>query len=120
MSYGCRLKEVRLHLGLSQQEFAGSIGVKNKQTISDIENDRQKELQKKSELLLKEKYFINLHWLNTGEGDMLLSSSEDVNEDRLIYNNISADIEVIVDELKKMNVNQRRSILRHVLEISDT
>ena len=119
MSYGCRLKEIRLHLSLSQQEFARSIGVKNKQTISDIENGRQKELQKKAEIMLKEKYFINLHWLNTGEGDMLLGDAQNIKEDELVYR-MPADLEIIVEELKKMNAKQRRSVLRHVLEISDS
>ncbi len=119
MSYSERLKEVRLYLHLTQEKFAYSIGIQNKQTISDVENNRQKELQTIAELMMKENFNIDLHWLRTGEGSMILAENSCVEEDNLNYRKLSPDIEIIIEVLKEMNTEKRRSVLRYVLELSD-
>ena len=68
MSYGDRLKSLRKGLGLTQHELAKAIGLRHKQTISDIENAKQQRLSAKHELALCQKYGINAIWLQTGRG----------------------------------------------------
>ncbi len=119
MSYGERLKEIRLSLHLTQEKFAHSIGIQNKQTISDAENNRQKELQTVAELMMKENFNIDLHWLRTGEGSMMLAEKSCIEEENAGYKKLSPDIEIIIEVLKEMDVEKRRSVLRYVLELSD-
>ncbi len=68
MSYGERLKRIRKGLGLTQHELAKTIGLRHKQTISDIENGKQQRLSAKHELAFCQKYGINTLWLQTGKG----------------------------------------------------
>ncbi len=77
MSYGERLRKVRKKLGLTQNEFAKAIGLKNKQTISDIENGKQQRLSVKNELNFCEKYNIDISWLQMGKFDMSTSKTND-------------------------------------------
>jgi transcriptional regulator with XRE-family HTH domain len=67
MSYGNRLKKVRKELGLTQNELANMIGLKNKQTISDIETGKQQRLSAKHELAFCTKYEIDILWLQMGD-----------------------------------------------------
>ncbi len=69
MSYGQRLKKIRKGLGLTQHELAKTIGLRHKQTISDIENGKQQRLSGKHESAFCKKYGINALWLQTGEGE---------------------------------------------------
>ncbi len=96
MSYGDRIKKIRKHFKLTQQELADAIGAKNKQTISDVENGKQKHFNKEHELMLTKKFLISQLWLNSGEGDMLLVKQHDdiVREDGLIYNKVSDNIKI--------------------------
>ena len=68
MSYGARVRKVRLSKGLSQAEFGASIGVSNGH-ISNVERDKD-ELSKKAEDTLCLVHHIDQHWLLTGEGMM--------------------------------------------------
>lgn len=68
---GLRLKKVRLWSGLNQKEFAEKIGVVQ-QNLSQIENGKRflsnKAAKKFSEVFSE----IDMKWLYTGEGDMLV------------------------------------------------
>ena len=88
MTYGKRLKEVRKYLNMTQENFAKALNIKNKQTISDTENDKQQKLGQEPELILENKYKINLKWVKTGEGEMINNSeiiAGEVNETPIPY-----------------------------------
>ena len=85
MSYGERLKKVRKNLGLTQNELAKSIGLKNKQTISDIENGKQQRLSVKHELNFCEKYNIDISWLQMEKHDMCINERDSVKEPYVEY-----------------------------------
>ena len=118
MNYGERLRKIRSLLRFSQQEFADSIHIKNKQTISDTENGRQQELPSYAEIELEKKYGVNLTWLRAGEGEMY-NSAGSVMDDGVVYNKLPADIETIVDILKDMDTKKRRVALKTVLDLSE-
>ena len=117
MSYGERLKQIRSMLRMSQQEFANSISIKNKQTISDTENGRQHELPSYAEVALEKVYNVNLTWLRTGEGNMY-TAIDRVMEETAPYGKLPVDIETIVDILQDMDKDKRRIALKNVLDIS--
>lgn len=63
-----RIKKVRLHSGLTQEEFANRIRV-TKSSVSSLESGRNNPSDRTIELICS-KFGINPIWLKTGEGDM--------------------------------------------------
>ncbi len=69
-----RLKEVRKHVGLTQEKFGEKLGLKQTQ-VRDIESGKQKVSTELAELM--EKYFyISGWWLLTGKGVMLFEEHD--------------------------------------------
>lgn len=68
MSLSERLKQIRLYYGISQKEFADSLGITHAH-ISKLENDKGIPSETLKNLLC-ERYNISLDWLNNGHGDM--------------------------------------------------
>lgn len=119
MTYGERLKKARLRLELTQDELAQSIGLKNKQTISDVETNKQKKLMEKNEEILNGRYSVDLIWLQTGIGSMFLYDGDTVDDNGVVYDALPNDISVVVDMLKDMDKKKRRSVMRYVIDIDD-
>ena len=70
-----RLKEVRSHFGLTQQEFADKLKIK-RNTIAKYETGRGEPIDAVVSLICRE-FNINENWLRTGEGEMLKPLSAD-------------------------------------------
>ena len=89
MSYGDRLKNIRKGLGMTQHELAKTIGLRHKQTISDIENGKQQRFSAKYELAFCQKYAISTIWLQTGKGNEYVSEvfNAYVQEPQIDYGN---------------------------------
>ena len=68
MSFGSRVRKVRMSKGLSQTEFGATIGVSNGH-ISNVEREKD-ELSKKAIDTLCLVYHVDERWLMTGEGEM--------------------------------------------------
>ena len=66
-----RLKLLRRHLDLTQQEFADKIGMK-RNTIANYETDRNEPSNSVISLICKE-FNVNEKWLRAGEGEMFLT-----------------------------------------------
>ena len=73
-----RIKELRKHLGLTQQEFADKLGVK-RGTVANYELIRNEPSNSVVSLICRE-FNVNETWLRTGEGDMFvqLSRNEEI------------------------------------------
>jgi transcriptional regulator with XRE-family HTH domain len=71
-----RIKQLREYLGLSQEAFAEKAGLSYHQ-VSKYERHK---ISPSSDilLLLRKKYNVNLHWLLSGEGEMLINPAESV------------------------------------------
>ena len=63
-----RIKELRKHLGLTQQEFADRLGLK-RNTIAQYEMGRNEPIEAIIKSICKE-YNVDETWLRTGQGDM--------------------------------------------------
>lgn len=70
-----RLKELRTKLGLTQQEFADSIGIK-RNTIANYETGRNYPIDAVVSLICKT-YSVREEWLRTGDGPMFNPKSRD-------------------------------------------
>jgi phage repressor protein C with HTH and peptisase S24 domain len=85
-----RLKLLRKTLGLNQEDFATSIGLKQG-SYSDLERGRNKNLSESVLKLIQLNYKVNPSWLLTGEGQ-ILNKADDVSE--LKEKTFSSHIEV--------------------------
>ena len=65
-----RIKTIRKHFDLTQQEFADKIGVK-RNTIATYESGRNQPIDAVIGLICRE-FKISEDWLRTGDGEMLL------------------------------------------------
>lgn len=70
-----RIKELRTHLGLTQQEFAGRLGIK-RGAIANYELGRNEPIDAVISLICRE-FKVNEDWLRTGNGEMQDVLSED-------------------------------------------
>lgn len=70
-----RLKELRVHLNLTQQEFADRIGV-TRSNIAGYETGKRSPSDAAVSLICKE-FGVNEIWLRTGEGEMFAKISDD-------------------------------------------
>lgn len=64
-----RLKELRLNLNLSQEEFGNKIGIKSRSHISALESGTRNITDRIISDIVRE-FHINENWLRTGEGEM--------------------------------------------------
>lgn len=70
-----RIKKLRKALDLTQQEFAGRLGIK-RNTVANYETGRNDPIDAVISLICRE-FNVNEHWLRTGEGDMFVQLSRD-------------------------------------------
>ena len=75
MSVGERLQKARKALHLTQVEFGESLGI-TQSAISAVESGKVK-LTDRLAQSIQSNYNINVEWLRTGEGEMLVEPSED-------------------------------------------
>lgn len=66
-----RIKQLRKKLGITQQKFADTIGVKQN-TVAQYEIGRNEPIDSVINLICKE-YNVNPDWLRNGDGEMFLS-----------------------------------------------
>ena len=69
-----RIKEIRSHFNLTQQEFADKIKVK-RNTVATYEMGRSTPSDSAIALICKE-FHVNEEWLRTGSGEMLKKRSK--------------------------------------------
>lgn len=70
-----RVKELRKHLKMSQEQFGYRLGV-TKTAISNIESGSRGVTSQMRTAIIRE-FHVNEVWLDTGEGEMFLQQSDD-------------------------------------------
>lgn len=78
-----RLKNIRRFLKLNQEEFANPLGL-TQGGYSDVERGKNS-ISSKMKLNLKSTYSVNVHWLETGIGEMFAVSIEEENYENDIF-----------------------------------
>lgn len=106
-----RIKAIREALKLSQREFGEKLGV-SRDVISNIEYNRVPP----KELLIRhicELYNVNLHWLETGEGEMFNDNFDETSkfdEAFKIFKSLRPDFQdYALDQIKKLAELQNNS-----------
>lgn len=99
-----RLKKIRKALGFNQTEMASELGVAQG-TYSQYERG-DRVFQPRYIETLKLKFNVNPKWLETGEGDMFVKTTQD-EEFMAVYNSLSEESKkMIVDLIKKIKKSE--------------
>lgn len=99
-----RLRIIRKSLNLNQEQFASSLGL-TQGGYSDIERGKNN-ISNKTKLSLKSVYNINLHWLETGSGEMFAVDIEEESDKANFFE--VEHLEHLKDEVEKLrNENLR-------------
>ena len=98
------IKNIRKALQLSQAEFAKSLGMEQG-SYSDIERGRSKGISKSVQLILEEKYNVNIDYLYKGEGEMfytekspIITAKINLNENKPSNNDRALLIETLLSQ----------------------
>jgi transcriptional regulator with XRE-family HTH domain len=121
ITFGERLRKVRGLLGLDQKAFGLAIGVAGRDTISRWERG----LGFPSAdilLILRQKYFISIDWLMTGEGKPFIEGGiqeEDSNKSTVLH--IDPVEQLLTEEEERAGISltpeQRTAILKILREL---
>jgi len=104
---GSRLKVVRTHIGLNQEEFAVNIDCTQRQ-ISSYENNVVPIPQKVLQLLLKT-YKIDINWLVTGKGNMFVSVEPEDCQDDYSSNSATPERYQTPKDRPRLSVSDRKA-----------
>lgn len=97
-----RIKEIREKFFKTQANMAAILGV-SRQAVNEYERGNNI-IPTKALILLSSKYNININWLLTGQGNMLLSDDDKVNNNELIQQQQDKikELQAQVDLLKEL------------------
>lgn len=97
LQFGHRFKTIRKSFELSQEAMGKRIGIKSTGFFSEVENGKQIPGGEILLTLKREFPTVNLNWLFTGKGEMLLAASEveaEKSTEELIASLKEADIRI--------------------------
>ena len=100
MIFSHRIKQVRSQLNLSQKDFAEKIGV-DQARVSRWE--KEKSLPSSSSLIEIARLGVNINWLLTGEGEMMLEIQSSPKSKKIFSEEQKKEIERLIDERLKKN-----------------
>ena len=113
-----RLKEIRINKGLNQKDFAKKIGM-SRSGYSQIEtSDRpiSERLILSINLAFPE---VNINWLRTGEGNMIIEKEDDFLSQMTKKYNLSPVEAQIADYCLNLSSEERAGVLKHILNIAN-
>ena len=109
-----RLKLVRRHFHLTQEDFADRLGIK-RSAISNYEIGRNEPIDAVISLICRE-FNVDEIWLRTGEGEMFVETVEDP-VDRLCKELHATELDAeIIRAYFRIDERIREPLIRHLLE----
>lgn len=104
-----RLKELRKHLGLTQQDFSERIGIKQN-TYSQYETGRNAPIDSVFTLICRE-FGVSEAWLRRGDGEMFMENTQAYRQlrekvDRMLSDESDAFRAALVDVVMHLNSEQ--------------
>lgn len=106
-----RIKQVRKHLDMTQQEFAERIGLKQN-SIAVIEGGRRN-ITPQVILSICREFGVNEHWLRFGDGPMF-SESSSFSLDQFVQDHGGTELELkIIKTYFELDPSIRRAVLDH-------
>lgn len=109
LNLNTRIKQLRKALGMTQQKFADSIGVKQN-TVAQYEIGRNEPIESVIALICKE-FNVNRSWLVEGVGDMFTNLPETIMDELAIQYELSDEEKEMVSSFCKLSNEQRDIVM---------
>tara|TARA_R110002124_G_scaffold121667_4_gene280015 strand:- start:1619 stop:2032 length:414 start_codon:yes stop_codon:yes gene_type:complete len=107
-----RLKLIRKFLKLKQEDFGATLGL-TQGGYSDIERGKNN-VSGKIKIFLKNQHNINIHWLETGLGEMFATSIEeddfdmdDFSEENDLNEKLKIEIEKLKNDISRLEAENK-------------
>lgn len=110
-----RIKQIRRELGLTQQEFAERIGLKQN-SIALIESGKRN-ISDQAVLSICREYGINEEWLRTGWGEKRTSDSNSELEALTEKYNLSAADVILIEKYIGLKPGVREAVLKFMTDV---
>ena len=111
-----RIKKLRKHLDLTQQEFADRIGVK-RNTIANYEIGRNVPIDSVLSLIVRE-FHVSEAWLRSGEGEMFAPAATSALDALAQEQNLTHGEYILIEKLLHLKPEVRKGILDYIMEVA--
>lgn len=110
-----RIKQIRRELGLTQQEFADRIGLKQN-SIALIESGKRN-ISDQAVLSICREYGINEEWLRTGKGEKMVPDASDELEALVKRYDLSNADQVLIEKYINLKAGSRETIIDFITDV---
>lgn len=111
-----RIKKLRKHLDLTQQEFADRIGVK-RNTIANYEIGRNVPIDSVLSLIVRE-FHVSEAWLRSGDGEMFAPAATSALDNLAKEHNLTHGEYILIEKLLSLKPEVRQGILDYIMEVA--
>lgn len=111
-----RIKKLRKHLDLTQQEFADRIGVK-RNTIANYEIGRNVPIDSVLSLIVRE-FHVSEAWLRSGKGEMFAPAATSALDALAQEQNLTHGEYILIEKLLHLKPEVRQGILDYIMEVA--
>lgn len=111
-----RIKKLRKHLDLTQQEFADRIGVK-RNTIANYEIGRNVPIDSVLSLIVRE-FHVSEAWLRSGEGEMFAPAATSALDALAQEQKLTHGEYILIEKLLSLKPEVRHGILDYIMEVA--
>ena len=111
-----RIKQIRRELGLTQQEFAERIGLKQN-SIALIESGKRN-ISDQAVLSICREYGINEEWLRTGWGEKRTSNSNNELEALVGKYKLTVADQTLIEKYISLKPEARKAVLQFMTDVS--
>lgn len=115
MTLGERIKELRKTLNLTQQEFCIRIGLK-RNSISLVESGKRN-ISEQAILSICREFNVNKKWLDTGEGEMFNSASNNVLDMLTQKYDLDSFGRTVIEKMVHLNNNQWKELQKFATKL---
>lgn len=116
MSIGERIKKLRNHLELTQEEFGTRIQ-SARNTIAGYEIGRR-EPSNQAIRLICTTYGVNEEWLRTGSGEMMTADASDELEALAKRYDLSVQAQIVVEKFVNLKKSQQDTMIGYLMEVA--
>lgn len=111
-----RIKKLRKHLDLTQEEFGKRIGVK-RNTIATYEMGRNEPIDSVITLLCRE-YGVREDWLRTGAGEMFEPEATNALDALVKERGISRGEQILIEKFLNLKPESRQAVMNYLLDVA--
>lgn len=111
-----RLKNIRIYLNLSQEEFGANIGIKSRAHISSLENGSRNITDRIINDVCRE-YSVSEKWLRTGEGEMFDTVSTSAVAGLVAEYNLDFYDQRLIEEYLKLDLKSRSVLKKYIRNV---